>query len=370
MNLDTTTKSLEVKVGGMVATNQLTWVAHYIDIKQSDISISTISEVDGLTSNAVAITMVAAPASGVTRQIKEITIENTDTTTQTVTVQLNDNGTQQPIVVLDIASRSTLQFSGAWSIVPSTGGTTGPQGLQGVPGPTILLDGEQGEEGPIGPQGPQGIQGPTGPQGPIGPPSVTPPVFFYEGELIDEDNREGWPLSPLIGSSGSVIKSIQTGSISSVNVASKTATITSVALANSILVYGGCETNTNNTQTARIELTNATTVTQFRNNDGSTLISRFTVVEFQPGVLAATPQASKIAISSGSSSGTATLSPSVDTTKSIAIFLGVEETDGLSPNTADITYNISLTNSTTVTANKEGAGANTQNVGWMVASFS
>ena len=45
---------------------------------------------------------------------------------------------------------------------------SGPQGIQGVPGPTGAA-GPQGPAGATGPQGPQGPQGATGPQGDAGP---------------------------------------------------------------------------------------------------------------------------------------------------------------------------------------------------------
>ena len=57
-------------------------------------------------------------------------------------------------------------------------GPTGPQGPQGVQGPTGPQgpQGPQGVQGPTGPQGPQGVQGPTGPQGPQGPQGVQGPT--------------------------------------------------------------------------------------------------------------------------------------------------------------------------------------------------
>lgn len=156
MNLDTTLKSLEVKLGGAITTSQPTFVAHYTDINQSNIAITAISEVDGLANGVTPVTVVAAPAAGNTRKITELTIENTDTITQIITVSLNDNGTKQPIVVLQIAAGSTLQYNGTWSIIPSP-------------------------SGPVGPVGPQGIQGITGAQGPVGPGGI-----ILEGEPGDD----------------------------------------------------------------------------------------------------------------------------------------------------------------------------------------
>ncbi len=183
MNLDTVIKSLEVKIGGAPTTNQLTWAVHYTDIDQTSIAVTAISEADGLTNGVTAATMVAAPSAGKTRRITEVTIENTDTTTQTVTVQINDNGTLRLIVVIGLAAGSTLQFSGAWSIIPAPGGTAGPTGAtgaQGLVGATVLIEGEQGEEAYFGPPGSQGISGPQGIQGRDGPP------VLLEGEPGEE----------------------------------------------------------------------------------------------------------------------------------------------------------------------------------------
>lgn len=127
MNLDLTTKTLEVKLAGAITTNQLTWVAHYVDINQSTVAVTAIAEVDGVTNNTSNVTMVSAPAANVTRQVKEFTVENTDTTTATVTIQLNDNGTRQPVVVITLPANSTLVFAnGNFSVVPTSTSTPVP----------------------------------------------------------------------------------------------------------------------------------------------------------------------------------------------------------------------------------------------------
>lgn len=93
MNLDATTKSLEVVLAGAVTTNQLPFTAHYVDVTTATFAATAAGEADGTTNNTTAVTMVAAPASGTTRLIKSISIFNKDTVAATVTVQINNNGT-------------------------------------------------------------------------------------------------------------------------------------------------------------------------------------------------------------------------------------------------------------------------------------
>lgn len=122
MNLDLTNKSLEVKLAANVAANQLTWVAHYVDIYQPTVSVTAIAEADGVTNNTSNVAMVSAPAANTTRRIQEFTVENTDTATATVTIQYNDNGTRQTIVVVQLLANSTLVFAnGSFSIIPVPG---------------------------------------------------------------------------------------------------------------------------------------------------------------------------------------------------------------------------------------------------------
>ena len=93
INLNATTKSLEVLLSGSITTNQLTIVSSYVDIDQTAITVSTIGENDTVTNNTTAVTAVAAPASGMTRKIKSVTVQNTDTVSALVTVRVNNNST-------------------------------------------------------------------------------------------------------------------------------------------------------------------------------------------------------------------------------------------------------------------------------------
>lgn len=175
-------------------------------------------------------------------------------------------------------------------------------------------------------------------------------------------------LQVSVGAAASVIQSIQQGSIT-ISAASltNTATVTSVDTSKAILIWNGL-TSTNTTTSgapgsvARIELTNATTVTATRGDSTLAITVRFTVVEFASGVNSI--QAGTIALSVIQATNTATIS-SVGA-NAFVLWLGAStavaglgwtETQGA----------VELTNSTTVTAtNLTGS---TLTVGYMVVDL-
>lgn len=95
ITLDSTLKSLEVKMGGAATTTEPPWIVAYVDISQTTFGVTASSEGDGTTNGATAVTMVAAPSAGVSREIKHISVINKDTIAQTITVQINNNGTKR-----------------------------------------------------------------------------------------------------------------------------------------------------------------------------------------------------------------------------------------------------------------------------------
>ena len=118
INLDTTTKSLEVVLGGSVTTNQLPFSASFIDVLTTDQSVSTISETDGATNNSTAVTMVAAPAASHTRTVRSFTVYNADTVNATVTIQINNNATLRTKFHVTLSSGDNLVYAdGGFSVV-------------------------------------------------------------------------------------------------------------------------------------------------------------------------------------------------------------------------------------------------------------
>ena len=108
--LDSTKKSLQVKLGGSVSTNQLPFTASWVDINQSSFAITGVGSSDGTTNNGTAVTVIASPAAGVTRQVKSLTVQNADTIAETLTLQYNDAGIVRTIVsiILDVGDQLIL----------------------------------------------------------------------------------------------------------------------------------------------------------------------------------------------------------------------------------------------------------------------
>lgn len=151
-----------------------------------------------------------------------------------------------------------------------------------------------------------------------------------------------------------------------------TVTISSVTTSRSVIFWGGVNTdNISSTQreiNARVELTNATTVTASRDtSDASYSVTVWgTVVEFTSDMVDSV-QTGTINISSGTSA-TATVS-SVDTSRSAVFYLGFTS-DGATSSADNVTPALTLTNATTVTATRgETTSLFTPTVGYALVQF-
>lgn len=166
----------------------------------------------------------------------------------------------------------------------------------------------------------------------------------------------------------SVIRSIQQGTITIAAASlSNTATITAVTTANTILIYDGVTSTTasqigSGRHTARISLTDATTVTATRENVTDAVTVKFTAIEFLSGVNSITQ--GTIVMSAIQTTNTATIS--AVGANSFVLYLGASTAvTGL--NYSSSQGGLQLTNSTTVTAFCVIAAALT--VGYMVVDL-
>ena len=167
-----------------------------------------------------------------------------------------------------------------------------------------------------------------------------------------------------------LIQSIQTFSITiAAGATSGTATISSVDTTKAYLPYGGYETS-NTAENAseilpRSELTNATTVTAYRNTSDAVFVTtvKGTVVEFVSGAVQSTARGT---ITVTGTSATATIS-SVTTGNSVTSFLG-STSDATDAVHTDTLVRADLTNATTVTATQAGPGNDTV-TGYTVLEF-
>lgn len=108
--LDTSLKSLEIKLSGSVTTNQLPWVSSWVLLSTVDMSIIGTSENDGVTNNATAVQMIPPPSASQSIQLKALSVFNADTVPATVVIQINNNTTKRIIWQGTLAVGDTLNF--------------------------------------------------------------------------------------------------------------------------------------------------------------------------------------------------------------------------------------------------------------------
>ena len=122
--LDATTRSLEIDLNAAVTANQLPFVASYVDINQSTFAMSAMSTNTGASNNTTAVTLVAAPGATTSRQLKYLSVKNSDTASVLLWIQLNDNTTLREIWKGTLAVGDTLVYvdSLGFNVVDSSGG--------------------------------------------------------------------------------------------------------------------------------------------------------------------------------------------------------------------------------------------------------
>lgn len=97
ITLDATTKTLEIDLTSAVTTNQLPFVASYVDISQSTFAMTAMGEQDGTSNNTTAVTCLSAPGATTSRVLKFFSWKNSDTVAREGWIQLNNNGTLREI---------------------------------------------------------------------------------------------------------------------------------------------------------------------------------------------------------------------------------------------------------------------------------
>jgi len=122
MILTDTNDTLEAFLGEAIATSQPTYIIKYIDIETTSFGMNGAGHSAGSLNGTSDVTVVAAPSSGVHRHVKSIIICNVDTITHTVTVQLDDDGTEIPAVsATQVTAGRTLYWSEetGWVVQPT-----------------------------------------------------------------------------------------------------------------------------------------------------------------------------------------------------------------------------------------------------------
>jgi hypothetical protein len=130
--LSETDHSLEVVLAGAVATTQLPVTVAWADLPAFESAAGTTA-----TNSTTPVTIVAAPAADVQRQIKGVKINNVDTAPATVIVSLNDASTLRRQLRVTLAVNESLEYGGErWQVMTADGSIkgVGTPGTNGTPG--------------------------------------------------------------------------------------------------------------------------------------------------------------------------------------------------------------------------------------------
>jgi hypothetical protein len=121
MILNATTKKVQILLGAAVTANQCPIVVDYVDFTSTT---TTPGNQLSNTNSTTAVDIVSAPAASTQRKVNLITVCNKDTANVSVTIRLNDNGTNYSYVAsLTLGTGSTLQFTdtNGWSVIAADG---------------------------------------------------------------------------------------------------------------------------------------------------------------------------------------------------------------------------------------------------------
>lgn len=118
LTIDTTLKSLELKLAGAVATTELPFVCAYVDINQTSFAQTASSATDGTSTGGTAVTLAAAPGATTTRKLNYLSVVNVDTAAVVLTIQVNNNGTKRISQTFTLAVGDQVSFTdaGGWAV--------------------------------------------------------------------------------------------------------------------------------------------------------------------------------------------------------------------------------------------------------------
>lgn len=142
MNLDTTSKTLQIVLGEAATTRPCTITAAYTD---NGAGASVLGSNAALTSGTTPVTAVLAPATLTTRTATEVRVVNTDTVSHTITLQLNNNGTIRKMLRETVAAGGLFIYPPVLvetgpTPPPSEGAVYAPLVNGDLPGPTLIAD--------------------------------------------------------------------------------------------------------------------------------------------------------------------------------------------------------------------------------------
>lgn len=134
MILSTISQSIAIVLGGAITTNQLAWTAAFVDHTATSFVPDSSN---GLTNGTTPVTMVAAPAASTSRQVKYLSVSNTDTVNATVTINFIDGANTRRLTTVVLAPGEGLEWT------PDSGFQK-PYQQQVVTGPVASVFGRTG----------------------------------------------------------------------------------------------------------------------------------------------------------------------------------------------------------------------------------
>lgn len=140
--LDSTVKTIKAVMSGAATTTNPDFTSHYGDSNGTTFSNG---ENDGALNGTTPVTLVAAPSSGSQRTIKYISIENRDTTAKTITIYLDNNGTQRNIAVVTLNVGDTWSTDGTFDNTGSFKQVLGTINVTTVTGTLPIANGGTGQ---------------------------------------------------------------------------------------------------------------------------------------------------------------------------------------------------------------------------------
>lgn len=139
--LDSTLKTIKVAMSGAAATTNPDFVVAYADNNGTAFSEGSN---DGALNGTTDVTVVAAPASGYRRVIKNIFIENKDTAAVTLTIKYDNNATQRTLAKVTLQVGDTWTADGTFDSNGSLKQTLGTANLASVTGTLAVANGGTG----------------------------------------------------------------------------------------------------------------------------------------------------------------------------------------------------------------------------------
>ncbi len=102
------TTSLELKLGGSITTSQLPFYVAYVDSTSTNY---IPSNTNGESNNTTVVKMLSSPALGETRTIKYISLDNSDSVSTQIIIQINESSTIRKMVDFTLDSGDRLEYT-------------------------------------------------------------------------------------------------------------------------------------------------------------------------------------------------------------------------------------------------------------------